>query len=64
MGTRGTTNRDLDRLRALAARGVLQSVAAREMGWSETRLRWWVRRLNLPFVTRAYVRKATAWEQS
>lgn len=49
MSSRVTTNRDIDRLRALGAAGLLQSEAARKMGWSETRVRFWVRKCQLPF---------------
>jgi len=46
-----TTNRDLDRLRALAAQGLSMSRAAKEMGRSIAFARYWAKHAGIVFVT-------------
>ena len=46
-----TTNRDLDRLRALAAQGLSMSRAAKEMGRSIEIARYWAKHAGIAFTT-------------
>lgn len=45
-----TTNRDLDRMRAAAARGMSVSACARSLGMTIAKIEWWNKRESLGFV--------------
>jgi hypothetical protein len=45
-----TTNRDLDRMRAAAARGMSIAACARALGVTRAKIEWWDRQASLGFV--------------
>ncbi len=51
-----TTNHDIDRLRALAARGVYLTDAAREVGLSNTQVAYWNEREHIGLICRGHSR--------